>query len=179
MDFNIKRHNLSLSDEEAPFYRFINSRKSLQDLYNNNKRHITLQNLNKNKYYSNEKDKKIKNNISKGHSVNLLKGQIFIISHFSNLAKRNKGNDFNYDYNNSLLNTFGNRNFFFKRNNIKVNMLSKISNDNYFLKTSFKKYSNKKINPSKKQKINSDTINLPKLNFIIKKSSKNDIILYK
>ena len=169
MDFNIKRHNLSLSDEEAPFYRFINSRKSLQDIYNNNKGHITVQNLNKIRYYSNDKKvKKIKKDDLKGHSVNLLKGQIFIISHFSNFAKRNKGNDINYNYNSSLLNTFGNRNFF-KKNNIKVNMLSKLSNGNHFLKTSFKK----RINPNKKQKISPDKINLPKLNFIIKKTSKN------
>ena len=48
-------------------------------------------------------------------------------------------------------------------------MLSKLSNGNHFLKTSFKK----RINPNKKQKISPDKINLPKLNFIIKKTSKN------
>ena len=172
MNLNIKRTKISLSDEVSPLYRFINARKSLQDIYFNNKRLKTIQNLNNNLYNSTDKkDKKIKKNALKASSVKLLKDQIFIITHFS---KRNKGNEINYDYNTSLLNTFGNRNFF-KKNNIKmnINMFPNFSNNNNFFKTTAINYSKKKENPIKKQKISIDKVKLPKLNSIVKKHSKS------
>ena len=172
MNLNIKRTKISLSDEVSPLYRFINARKSLQDLYFNNKRLKTIQNLNNNLYNSTDKkDKKIKKNVLKASSVKLLKDQIFIITHFS---KRNKGNEINSDYNTSLLNTFGNRNFF-KKNNIKmnINMFPNFSNNNNFFKTTAINYSKKKEIPIKKQKISIDTVKLPKLNSIVKKHSKS------
>ena len=50
MNFNIKRKNLSLSDEISPLLRFINARKTLEYNYINNIKNSSSKELFNNKY---------------------------------------------------------------------------------------------------------------------------------
>ena len=174
MNLRIKNKNLSLSDDISPLYRFINARKELKLYYMNNKTNLPIKNLINNNTISNKKKEKIlKKPALKYHSVKLLKEQLLLLSHFS---KKNGANDFNYEYNTSLLNTFGNRNFFLKNNDkMNINLFTKFSSHNNsknFFKTTTIKYSKKRNNVLKKHKISYDKIKLPMLNSIIRKYSK-------
>ena len=178
MNFNIKRKNLSLSDEISPLLRFINARKTLEYNYINNIKNTSSKNLFNNKYnkcnkhiLTKQKENGKKYAALKTHSVKLLKDQLFIMSH---LSRRNTSNDINYDYNTSLLNTFGNKNFFRKNNeNAHINIFSKY-NGNFF-KTTAIKNSRHKNNNIKTLRTSYDKNNLPKLNFIKRKSPKDTI----
>ena len=171
MNLDIKRRNLSLSDDISPLIRFFKARKDLKDIYLNNKRQITLNNINNiNHNLNNKKKQKNKKPEIKTYSRKLLKDQMFIISHFT---RKIPSKEINYDYNFSLLNTFGNRNFFRKNNEMNINMFTKLSNNNNFFKTTAINYIKKRGNLNKKKIISYDKINLPKLNLIIKKKSKS------
>ena len=180
MNFNIKRKNLSLSDEISPLLRFINARKTLEYKYRKNIKNSSSKDILKNNYNKNNKyflSKKKENGkkfpVLKNHSVKLLKDQIFIMSH---LSRKNTSNDINYEYNTSLLNTFGNRNFFRKNNEkIDINIFSKFNADANFFKTTASKYSRHKYNNIKNLRNIYNKNNLPKLNFIKRKNPKNTI----
>ena len=177
MNFNIKRKNLSLSDEISPLLRFINARKTLEYNYINNIKNSSSKELFNNKYNKYILTKKKENGKKypalKTHSVKLLKDQLFIMSH---LSRKNTSNDINYDYNTSLLNTFGNKNFFRKNNEkMNINIFSKYNGGVNFFKTTAIKYSRHKNNNIKTLRTSYDKNNLPKLNFIKRKSPKNTI----
>ena len=168
MNLIIKNKNISLTDEISPLYRFINARKALKYNYLNNKNNAIRKNINyKLHFYNKNKEKQAKTPSLKTHSVKLINEQIFIISHFS---KNNSPNEINYDYNTSLLNSFGNRNYF-RKNKAKINY--KIQNNNNFFKTAATNYYyNRKNNINKKKKSSYDKYNLPKLNCIVRKKIK-------
>ena len=171
MSLSIKRKTLSLSDEISPLCRFINARKELKFNYLKGRNNTLTKNKNnKIQIFNSNKKKEVKKPALKTHSMNLLKDQIFILSHFS---KHIPQNEINYDYNTSLLNTFGNRNFF-KKNNEKMNikLISNFINNNNFFKTTAINYSKKRNNFIQKQKSSFDKINLPKLNLIVRKNTK-------
>ena len=172
MSLYIKRRNLSLSDDLSPVIRFFKARKDLEKIYLNNKRNTPINNIYSYSYnLTHNNDKKPKKHDIKTYSRKLIKEQIFITTHFN---KKNYSNEINYDYNFSLLNTYGNRNFFRKNNHqININMLNKISHNNNFFKTTSINYIKKIGNNKKKKIIGSDKINLPKLNAIIKKNCKS------
>jgi len=174
--FNFKRTTISLSDNISPLYRFLNARKNLKDIYMSDKKCKTLSNvdnINNNLLISNnKKEKNIKKYQIKANSVKLLKDQIFILSHF---CKRNISSEINYDYGSSLLNTFGNRNFF-KKNNEKMNanIFTKFTyNNNNFFKTAAPHYTLRRNTPKQKVKTSQDKIILPKVNYILKKNTKS------
>ena len=176
MNLRIKRKNLSLSDDISPLYRFINARKILKLNYMNRNRNFPINNLINNNNNNSiktkiiEKEKEIKKPVLNNHCANLLKEQLFILSHFS---KKNAPNNINYDYNISLLNTFGNRNFFRKdneKNNINLYGKLQNNNSNNFFKTAAIKNSTKRNNVIKRQKGSYDTIKLPMLNMIVRKN---------
>ena len=175
MNFNIKRKNLSLSDEISPLLRFINARKSLEYNYKNNIKNSSSKNIFNNKYnkyiLTKTKEKGKKYPALKTHSVKLLKDQIFIMSH---LSRKSTSNDINCDYNTSLLNTFGNRNFFRKNNEkMNINLFSKYNGGINFFKTTAIKNPRHRNNNIKTLGTSYDKNNLPKLNFIKRKNPKN------
>ena len=174
MNFNIKRKNLSLSDEISPLIRFINARKNLEYNRKNNIKKSSSKDIFNNKYDLTKKTiKEKKYPALKTHSVKLLKEQIFIMSH---LSRKNTSNDINYDYNTSLLNTFGNRNFFRKNNEkMYINVFSKYNVGINFFKTAAIKYSRYKKNNINTLRTSYDKNNLPKLNLIKRKNQKNSI----
>ena len=174
MNFNVKRKALSLSDRISPVFRFANARNNLKDIYMNERICRTVQkiyNKNNNILFSNNKKVNYQNKYhTKTNSIKLIKDQLFIISHF---YKNNVSNDINYDYGNSLLNTFGNRNFFTKNNEkININMFTKFSKNNNFFKTTELDYTKIRNKSKKNEKKNDDNNCLPKVNFILRKKTK-------
>ena len=176
---NIKTKALSLSDNNSPLLRFINARNNIR--YMNDKTCKTISNLNNLNNINNNniinqnksKEQQIKKYKLKANSVKLLKDQLLIISHF---CKRNVPNDINYEYSNSLLNTFGNRNFFRrKREKMNIDNFTQFSSNYYFYKTSdIRKYDKKNHIKKRIEKLSYDNKNiLPKINIILKKNTKS------
>ena len=173
MDFNIKKKTLSLSNDKSPFYRFINARKNIRYMNDNickttskiNKVNNNLITSKKTKQKNGKKDK------IKANSIKLLRDQLFIISRF---YKKNVPNDINYEYSNSLLNTFGSRNFCRKnRDKMNINLFTQFSSNLYFYKTSdLNGNKNNKIS-RKKMKGSCNKNILPKINIILRKNTKS------
>ena len=165
MSCKIKKAYITLSDNFSPLIQFINARKDLKNIYNTEKKSKTLDKI---KNINNKKNYKIKTRPKK-----LLQDQIFILSRFS---KTNSSNYYNNGY--SILNTFGNRNYYKEKDMIaNLKTFSKFSNNttNIF-KTTALNNSKEKLKPIIKQKSNYEydynKINLPKLNLILRKNIK-------
>jgi hypothetical protein len=174
MNINVKRKNLFLIDDISPYKNFINARKTLRNIYLKSRkkeeeqkaRTIVTRN---NNIYQNIKIKlKTEKTPMKPYSQKLLKDQKFIISH---LFKENEIKNDNRIYDsNSLMKTLNRLNY----NNInkdKIKLMGKISHNNIF-KTLPNENIKKGYKSVKKQKMDYENLNLPKIKYIFKKKIK-------